>query len=125
MIGSTATRWDDMIDFKMSELESRVTAVASPFLFTEQHVFVLPVVLGGINVCTSRDVCTVGDEAIVEETTHRLLEPYVDQIGGFRRDIDSHPLTAQTFRSNASRRTSAERVKQCVARIRRGRNHAL
>ena len=57
--------------------------------------------MGIVNIGTARDVRPGGDQAVVEQAAHGLLEAHVDQFDGLGGDVDANPLAAQVLRRYA------------------------
>ena len=111
----------------LEQLEREVSPAASAeaLLPTVEDVLVLAVGDRRIYVGAPRDVGAGGDVPVVEEVAHRLPEAHVDQLHGFRGDVDAHPFPAQLVRRDAGGGAASERVKNPVPFVGTGFDDAL
>ena len=110
VVGAAVGAGDDVVDLQDAEGELAAAAVAAAFLLAEEDVFVLAVGDGRVDVGATGNVGAGGDQAVVEELAHGLLQAHVDQFDGFGRDVDANPAAAQVFGGHAGGGAAAEGV---------------
>ena len=98
---ATGAPRDDVVNLKDTERELAAASVAPAFLLAEEYVLVLPVRHRCVDIGGPGDVGAGGDQPVVEQVAHGLLQAHVDQIDGLGRDVDADPAPAQVLGGHA------------------------
>ena len=76
-----------VVNLKDTERELAAAPVAPSFLLAEEDVLVLPVRHRRVDIGAPGYVGAGGDQPVVEQVAHGLLQAHVDQLDGFGRDV--------------------------------------
>ena len=105
---ATGALRDDVVDLQDAERELAATPVASAFLLAEQDVLIQTVGHRRVDVGAPGDVGAGGNQPVVEQVAHGLLQAHVDQFDHFWRNVDADPTPAQVLGGNAGGGATAE-----------------
>ena len=102
MVGAAAVLRNNVLDGEIAERELAAAPVAPALLLTEQHVLVLALRHRRVDVGAPGNVGAGGNQPVVEQAAHGLLQTHVDQYDGLGRDVYADPTPAQVFDGHAS-----------------------